>query len=416
MERSLSSPTLKPTASRIASVLWFITMTLAVIVLIIVFPKYLAGWPVILVEAGFEDSPQILIYQLIASLASFGCALLSLGLAGILFIRRGRERMALFVSFYLIFYGIVMGGPLEAIAYSWEVPMSLGILLQTVLITIPTLILFCTFPNGFFVPKWARWIIVSAVILNVFIIIRPDLDWVSYSSLYTQVVASLVAILFFLAIYTQIYRFRYVSSPTERQQTKWAIAGFMLWMLWLIITMYPWLYIQSLPPGEAYPSWTAITTVGWWLSLTIIPISLTIAILRHRLFDIDVIIRRTLLYTLLTLFLILTFFGTVLILQGLFRTVSGTESPIAIVISTLTIAALFNPLRHRIQLFIDRRFYRGKYNAEHALSQFAQAARDEVDQEKLTQALNRMIQETMQPEAVSLWINELPISGVNDES
>jgi hypothetical protein len=415
MERSLRSPTLSPTSWWIARIFWFFVMTLGIIVLILVFPKYLAGWPVILVEPGFDDSPQIFIYQLIASLASFSCALLSLGLALILFIRRGRERMALFVSFYLIFYGIVMGGPLEAIAYTTEISMNVSVLLQSVLITVPTIILFSTFPNGRFIPVWSRWVIVSAIALNFLILIRPDLDWVSYSSLYTQVVAVLIAILFILAIYAQIYRFRNESSQAERQQTKWVLAGFMLWILWLIISMYPWLYIQSLPPGEPYPSWTALTTVGWWLSLTIIPISLTIAILRYRLFDIDVIIRRTLLYTLLTLFLILTFFGTVLILQGLLRSVSRTDSPITIVISTLTIAALFNPLRHRIQVFIDRQFYRSKYDAEHALSKFAQTARDEVDQEKLTHAMNLLVQETMQPEAISLWITELSISRVNDE-
>jgi hypothetical protein len=335
-------------------------------------------------------------------------------MAGILFLRRGHEPMALFISYYLIFYGVVMGGPFEALAYSYGMSLGVSVLFQTVII-VPTIALFCTFPNGRFVPRWTRWIIIASFILTFLILIQPDQDWITYNSIYTQIVAVSIVILFLLSVYAGVYRFRHVSTHAERQQTKWVVAGLLLWMAWITISMYPWMYIQSLPPGSPLPSWTALTSVGWWLSLNIIPVSLTIAILRYRLFDIDVIIRRTLQYTLLTLSLALTFFGAVLVFGGLFRSVSGTDSPIAIVLSTLMIAALFNPLRNRIQEFIDQRFYRGKYDAEQALTQFAQTTRDEVDQERLAGALQRMVQETMQPEEVSLWLNEQSTRGRIDE-
>lgn len=143
------------------------------------------------------------------------------------------------------------------------------------------------------------------------------------------------------------------------------------------------------------------------LSFGAVFLSIGIAILRYRLFDIDVIIRRTLQYTILTGLLVLTYYGGIVVLQSVFSPLTGLEHhPLVTVITTLGIAALFNPLRIRVQDFIDRRFYRRKYNAEQALAQFAAVARDEVDMEKLTAALILVIQETVQPEQVSLRIKE----------
>ncbi|MEJ2711279.1 MAG: hypothetical protein P8074_26965 [Anaerolineales bacterium] len=123
-------------------------------------------------------------------------------------------------------------------------------------------------------------------------------------------------------------------------------------------------------------------------------------------FDIQVIIRRTLVYTTLTLLLAAVYFGGVTLMQTLFTVLGGSQSTLATVISTLGIAALFNPLRHKVQDFIDRRFYRRKYDAERALAQFAITARDEVDQESLTAALVGLVQETIQPEKTSLWLKK----------
>ncbi len=155
-----------------------------------------------------------------------------------------------------------------------------------------------------------------------------------------------------------------------------------------------------------------VTTPGspWWMNIIdtfvylSLPVTIGFAILRFRLFDIDVIIRKTIQYTLLTGLLALVYFGSVILLQNLTESLFGKQSPFVIVFSTLAIAALFNPLRIRLQDFIDRRFYRSKYDSEKALAQFATTARDEVDIEKLSAALLDMMEETMQPVKVSLLL------------
>jgi hypothetical protein len=168
----------------------------------------------------------------------------------------------------------------------------------------------------------------------------------------------------------------------------------------------PYTLELSLPAGRPLPWWTLITSAVWWLALVIVPLSLSIAVHRYRLYDIDVFINRTLVYVSLTLMLGLVYLGSVVTLQYAFRALTGqVEQPqLAIVVSTLVIAALFNPLRRRIQSFIDKRFYRSKYDARRTLEAFSAKLRDETDLEALNGELVAVVRETMQPEHVSLWL------------
>jgi hypothetical protein len=200
----------------------------------------------------------------------------------------------------------------------------------------------------------------------------------------------------------QVYRYARISTPAQRQQTKWILFSMLVNLLWAAFLAVR--VADSL-------RFTAASIYGLFelhISLVIvalIPVSMAISVLRYRLWDIDVIIRKTLVYGALTAALALVFFSGVTFLQGVFGRISGTgESPVAIVLSTVAIVALSSPLRRRIQDFIDRRFYRRKYDAEQALADFAATARNETDLEALTEKLVEVVSQTMQPDQVSLWL------------
>jgi hypothetical protein len=189
------------------------------------------------------------------------------------------------------------------------------------------------------------------------------------------------------------------ASGHERQQLKWlaymasliAVSG-----LGVIVTGYSvgwWTYPMAL-----------VAIIGIAGFLVGLPMVIAVAIFRYHLYDIDLIIRRTLIYGVLTAALAVVYFGSVVLLQGLLRPLTGQGSDLAIIASTLAIAALFNPLRRRIQNFIDRRFYRRTYDAAQVLAALSSRLRDETDIDTLADEVLTVVQETMQPTHVSLWL------------
>ena len=338
----------------------------------------------------------VLVFDLLSVLASVTVVLVCLTLAGVLFWRRSGNWMVIFTSSYLLLYGTVFAGPLEWAEDFYPAWPTLAVdLIQPLFLTTPTVALIALFPDGRLVPRWTRWLILLSILLVATILYLPLYVW-----------GVLMLLIVLGAIYAQVYRYRHVSTPTERQQTKWVMFGFLLWWLLIIMAGVPYTIELTLPPGSPLPWWTLVSSSGWWFALSIVPLSLTLSILRYRLYEIDVVINRTLVYGTLTVTLGLLYFGSVASLQYIFRALTGHEEQpqLVIVISTLVIAALFNPLRGRIQSFIDHRFYRRKYDARKTLEAFSVKLRDETDLEALSGDLVGVVRETMQPAHVSLWL------------
>jgi hypothetical protein len=206
-----------------------------------------------------------------------------------------------------------------------------------------------------------------------------------------------IILLMLVTVISLVHSFITVRDPTGRTQLKWMVAGV---CSFVFLGIGGWLISAYLFPETMQSGNWLTTAIGWLL----LPVCLAVAITRYHLFDIDLIIRRTLVYTLLSGLLGGFYLGVVTVLQSLFASTSGQSSSFAIVLSTLAIAALFNPLRRRIQAFIDRRFYRQKYNAEQALSEFAAAARQETDLVELTRQVAGVVEQTVMPEQISLWL------------
>ncbi len=208
-----------------------------------------------------------------------------------------------------------------------------------------------------------------------------------------------------------IVRFRR-SGGEVREQIKWIAFAASLLGLVLLVEVVSALIVapDNFGTGGSQPFWLKLLQDAVTLSYAGIPVAVGFAVLKYRLYDIEVVINRTLVYGSLTAMLALVYFGGVATTQAIFRALTGQEEQpqLAVVVSTLVIAALFNPLRRRIQSFIDRRFYRRKYDAAKTLEAFSAKLRDETDLDALSGDLVGVVRETMQPAHVSLWLRPDP--------
>ena len=256
-------------------------------------------------------------------------------------------------------------------------------------------LVFSLFPTGRFVPRWISWC--AVLFLGWQVVWSWDLLPDGSVLLYILVWYGFLGIF----VTSQLYRYHSVSNAVERQQTKWIVFGVTgTYLIELGITVGYAFFSSPLPNGSLGD--LILTPLGNAIPI-LIPLSFGFAILYSRLWEIDVIIHRTLVYGTLTALLTLVYFGGILGLQALLHELTAGNE-LAIVGSTLVIVALFQPLRHRIQNTIDRRFYRRKYDAAKTLAAFSATLRNEVDLSQLCEQLEAVIQETMEPEHVSLWL------------
>jgi hypothetical protein len=308
--------------------------------------------------------------------------------------------------------GAVPGGKLAAWIYFWPGPVSVALLV----------LLFLLFPDGR--PLSSRWrlvawftvgyAVVSAVTLA--FVPGPIDDTIGFQVdnpagigapvgrvlvLLAAIVQPLTVPLLVVALISLALRQRR-SRGQEHQQLKWFTSALIVYVILVGTDSAFFLYYSS---ASAMPGWASTFNDVAIASDVLIPIAASIAILRYRLYDIDVLINRTLVYGSLTATLVVLYFGGIVLLQRLFVALSGEKSTLAVVASTLLIAALFTPFKRRIRSFIDRRFYRRKYDARKTLESFSTKLRDETDLEALNSELVGVVRETMQPTPhVFVWL------------
>jgi hypothetical protein len=309
--------------------------------------------------------------------------------------------------------GAVPGGRLAGWLYSWPGAISVALLV----------LLFLLFPDGR--PLSSRWRLVAwltvgyAVVGSLALAFAPGRidDTIGFEvdnpagiggpvghvlSLLASIVDLLAAPLLVVALISLALRQRR-SRGRERQQLKWFTSSLILFSILIGAQVALFIYYG---PISAMPSWASTFNDVAIVSDVLIPISAGIAILRYRLYDIDLLVNRALVYTTLTVSLAAVYVGCVVLLQAILSSLIGENSQLAVVASTLAMAALFNPLRRRVQALVDRRFYRSKYDATKTLEAFGVRLRDETDLERLGDDLVGVVRGTMQPVHISLWLRE----------
>jgi hypothetical protein len=403
-----------------ARALWLALLVLILILTVTGLPARYAQ----LLEAADERS----LGQLGLSPSTFaayltGLTLISLAahfLIGIyIFWRRSAHGMCLLVSFTLIANGAIV--PLALFSRARPLSPEPRVLLNLVIFfaLVSSMLLLYVFPDGRFTPRWTRLLAPVWAATALVATFLPDLP----ISLTRLPAALQVLVLLFwagLGAYAQIYRYLHISSPVQRQQAKWAGLSLVAAVLGPLSYFVPFVILPALS-GPAIPTFLyrrvgggffalslaaqLVTQSAFTLLLILFPLLLAIAILRYRLWDIDLLINRALVYGTLTATLALAYFSSVVLLQEAFRAVTGQrQGQLVTVLSTLLIAALAGSLRRWVQTTIDRHFYRRKYDAVRTLAAFGSVVRDEVDLDRLNDRLLGVVDETMQPHLSWLWL------------
>lgn len=316
---------------------------------------------------------------------------------------RPKDRMGILAGFTLVLFGGItfgLGSPLDVIRVegpTWGPPVNVLALLGSIGITLFVFL----FPDGRFVPRWIAIGAIASGLQDIPSYLAPGSALDSQDGAANSVLSIIWLGGLLLMVGAQVYRYRTVSGPTERQQTKWVVLG----IASALMSFLGLILMTGLVPlvSETGGLFLVFDSV-FRLVMLPIPIGIGFAMLRYRLWDVDLFINRALVYVSLTVTTVGLYVGGVIGLQALFRAVTGQSSDLAIAIVTLGVAALFNPWRHRLQGFIDRRFYRRKYDAARVLAAFSTRLRDEVDLDQLSADLLSAAHETLQPRVLALWL------------
>jgi hypothetical protein len=319
--------------------------------------------------------------------------LVSVGVALLIVFKKPGEWVPLGVSCFLIGFSAYEGADYPALIAAYpllDVPFNALLSLGMGVLGMYALL---TFPNGKFGSRWVLGYYLLTIIEGVFALFITTPLFVQLNNLFTTISFPIIPGIL-------IYRYRRLLNAKERAATKWLIVS---WSVFIIVLVL-FTLVSAVSPADSLLFLLSYTIGFFGCGINIA--GFLMAVLYANAFDIDVFVRRTLVYTLLTTTLALLYAGLVLGAQLVFATFGplAGQSPVILVGSTLIIATLFQPLRRRIQALIDRRFYRRRYDAAQTLAAFSATMRQEVDVDQLQEKLVTVVQETMQPTHVSLWL------------
>jgi hypothetical protein len=323
--------------------------------------------------------------------------LIFLAISSVIYFRAAREPVALFCAYTLVALAFGIGGFLSGLTITSPVLNALSVIL-TAAAQVMGGWFFLIFPSGKFVPRWSRWCVL-AVAVGVLVVVVPSIARVQPVS---NAVQPFGDGLLLLSGGAQVYRYRRVSTPTERQQTKWVVFGVaacialfaVLLLLDLLVTMVAPSVRHSQVAGNLIPGGL------WILGVTFIPVCIGVAVLRTHLWDIGLVISRTVTYAVVTALLVGVYAGLVLLTTR----VLPFHAAVAVAMSTLAAAAFFNPLRHRVQRAVDRRFNRARYDADQAIAAFAARLQDAADPDAVPAHLLSAVHQALEPAHASVWI------------
>lgn len=389
---------------KLVDIMWVILFIVAIGILIVSLPGY----------ARFVSNPQfnmldasptyIKTAQIASVLTSIGAACLSIILSAILFRRKRNEVIAVFASFFLLGHGIIMAGPLEALkAFEPGEYTSTVFAIQSALFMTPTMIFFCLFPNGRFVPHWTRYIaLASLAYIPIGLYLSPA-NLFNIETPLTVLAGFGYFIFIIIGVYAQIFRYRHISTLQERQQTKWFIFGMLVWLVFSIFVSIPYIILQNAPTDAPQPWWSPLSQLGWFISLMLLPLSFTIAIMRYRLWDIDLLISRALVYGVLTAVII----GLYILLVGGFSQLFQSSGNLFVsLLATGLIAVLVQPLREHLQRVVNRLVYGERDNPISILTKLGERLEATVAPESILPTIVESISHALRLPYVAVMLKE----------
>ncbi|HUY79284.1 MAG TPA: hypothetical protein VMV29_21120 [Ktedonobacterales bacterium] len=352
------------------------------------------------------------VYPVVALALEVGLTLACVAAALVIFWRRSDSWIAIFAALTLVGVAAATAPALDALAQAqpiWRTPVAFA---QGVGLECEPLIFYLS-PDGRFIPRWTRPLAVIWTLIRLATLVLPFAPFHYVGAQPGGAAPTPLAVFGFLVyvgwlgsgLWAQLYRHRRVSTLSQRQQTKWAMLGAVFATIGYITFILPRLTIPALnAPGQVNLIYTMIGAPLYMLSLLLVPLFVAFSILRYRLWDVDIVINRALVYGALAVTLAAIFFASVVALQTLTRPLTGQQSSLTLIASTLVIALVYQPLLNGIQRIIDRRFYPRKYDNARTLAAFSASLRDEVDLDRLGERLVAVIDETMAPTHSALWL------------